>query len=50
MAAVRQLSIITTWEMTPLLIGNVVSISLGAAVVVIDSLFKPQNFNFELMK
>jgi nucleotide-binding universal stress UspA family protein len=36
--------------MTPLLIGNVVSISVGAAVVVIGSLFKPQNFNFELMK
>jgi len=45
-----QLSIITTGEMTPLLIGNVVSISVGAAVVVIGSLFKPQNFNFELMK
>ena len=45
-----QLSIITTGEMTPLLIGNVVSISVGAAVVIIGSLFKPQNFNFELMK
>jgi Na+/proline symporter len=45
-----QLSIITTGEMTPLLIGNVVSISVGAAVVVIGSLFKPQNFNFEVLK
>jgi len=45
-----QVSIITTGEMTPLLIGNVVSISVGAAVVIIGSLFKPQNFNFELMK
>ena len=45
-----QLSIITTGEMTPLLIGNVVSISVGGAVVIIGTLFKPQNFNFELMK
>jgi hypothetical protein len=40
----------TTGETTPLLIGNVVSISVGAAVVVIGSLFSPQNFNFDLMK
>jgi len=45
-----QLSIVTTGETTPLLIGNVVSISVGATVVVIGSLFKPQNFNFDLMK
>ncbi len=32
-----QLSIITTGEMTPLLIGNVVSISVGAAVVIIGT-------------
>jgi SSS family transporter len=44
------LSIATTGETTPLLIGNVVSISVGATVVVIGSLFKPQNFNFNLMK
>jgi urea-proton symporter len=44
------LSIVTTGETTPLLIGNVVSISVGATVVVIGSLFKPQNFNFDLMK
>jgi urea-proton symporter len=44
------LSIATTGETTPLLIGNVLSISVGATVVVIGSLFKPQNFNFDLMK
>lgn len=45
-----QVSIATTGEILPLLIGNVVSISVGAAIVVIGSLFKPQNFNFDLMK
>jgi SSS family transporter len=44
------LSIATTGETTPLLIGNVLSISVSATVVVIGSLFKPQNFNFDLMK
>lgn len=44
------ISIATTGETTPLLIGNVLSISVGATVVVIGSLFKPQNFNFDLMK
>lgn len=45
-----ELSIATTGETTPLLIGNVVSISVGALVVVVGSLFKPQNFNFDMMK
>jgi SSS family transporter len=45
-----ELSITTTGETTPLLVGNVVSISIGAIVVVVGSLFKPQNFNFDLMK
>lgn len=44
------LSIATTGETTPLLIGNVLSISVGATVVVVGSLLKPQNFNFDLMK
>jgi hypothetical protein len=44
------LSIATTGETTPLLIGNVLSISVGATVVVFGSLLKPQNFNFDLMK
>jgi hypothetical protein len=33
-----------------MLIGNIVSISVGAGVVLIGSLVRPQNFNFELMK
>ena len=37
MAAVRPAIYITTGETTPLLIGNVVSISVGAAVVVIGT-------------
>jgi SSS family transporter len=45
-----QLSIATTGEIVPLLIGNVVSILVGGAIVVIGSLFKPQDFNFDLMK
>lgn len=45
-----QLSIATTGETTPLLVGNIVSITVGAGVVIIGSLVKPQNFNFELMK
>jgi nucleotide-binding universal stress UspA family protein len=44
------LSIATTGETTPLLIGNVLSILVSATVVVIGSLLKPQNFNFDLMK
>jgi urea-proton symporter len=45
-----ELTIATTGETTPLLIGNIVSISVGAGVVLIGSLMRPQNFNFELMK
>jgi urea-proton symporter len=44
------ISATTTGETTPLVIGNIVSISVGATVAVIGSLFKPQNFNFDLMK
>lgn len=45
-----QVSIATTGESVPLLIGNVVSISVGAAIVVFGSLLKPENFNFDLMR
>jgi urea-proton symporter len=45
-----ELSIARTGETTPLLIGNIVSISVGAGVVLIGSLLRPQNFNFELIK
>jgi urea-proton symporter len=37
-----ELSIATTGETTPLLIGNIVSISVGAGVVLIGSLVRPQ--------
>jgi nucleotide-binding universal stress UspA family protein len=45
-----QLTIAATGETTPLLIGNIVSISVGAGVVLVGSLMKPENFNFEVMK
>ncbi len=45
-----QLSITTTGETTPLLIGNIISISVGAAISVIGSLVRPAYFNFEVMK
>ncbi len=37
-----ELSIATTGETTPLLIGNIVSISVGAGVVLKRSLVRPQ--------
>ena len=43
-------SIISTGQIIPLLIGNIVSISTGAAIVLIGSLVKPDNFNFNTMK
>jgi len=43
-------SIISTGQIIPLLIGNIVSISTGAAIVLIGSLIKPDNFNFDTMK
>jgi nucleotide-binding universal stress UspA family protein len=45
-----ELSIATTGETTAQLIGNIISISVGAGVMFIGSLVRPQNFNFELMK
>ena len=45
-----QLSVDTTGETIPLLVGNITSISVGAGIAVIGSLARPAHFNFEVMK
>lgn len=45
-----QLSVDTTGDTIPLLVGNITSISVGAGIAVIGSLAKPAHFNFEVMK
>jgi SSS family transporter len=45
-----QLSVETTGQTTPLLLGNIVSISVGAAITIIGSLVRPDHFNYEVMK
>jgi len=45
-----QVSIFSTGQNIPLLVGNIVSISTGAAITLLGSLVKPDNFNFNLMK
>lgn len=45
-----QVSLSSTGQNIPLLVGNIVSISTGAAITVFGSLVKPDNFNFNLMK
>jgi nucleotide-binding universal stress UspA family protein len=45
-----QVSISSTSQSIPLLVGNIVSISTGAVITLFGSLVKPNNFNFNLMK
>jgi SSS family transporter len=45
-----QVSLFSTGQNIPLLVGNVVSISTGAAISLIGSILKPDNFNFNVMK
>lgn len=45
-----EITIISTGQNIPLLIGNVTAISVGALVSIVGSLVKPENFNFEVMK
>ncbi|MEO9363414.1 MAG: sodium/solute symporter [Nitrososphaera sp.] len=45
-----EITIATTGQNTPLLIGNVTAISVGALVSIAGSLLRPENFNFEVMK
>jgi SSS family transporter len=45
-----EVTVQSTGQLTPLLIGNVTAISVGALVSMIGSLIRPENFNFEVMK
>lgn len=44
------LSVFTTGQDLPLLAGNITSILIGAAVTLLGSIIKPENFDFRLMK
>ncbi|HJT47430.1 MAG TPA: sodium/solute symporter [Nitrososphaeraceae archaeon] len=43
-------TISSTGQIIPLLLGNLTAISVGAAVSIIGSRLKPENFNFGIMK
>jgi SSS family transporter len=43
-------SVFTTGQDLPLLAGNITSILIGAAVTLLGSIIKPENFDFRLMK
>ncbi|MDW0282625.1 MAG: sodium/solute symporter [Nitrososphaeraceae archaeon] len=45
-----EVSISSTGEDIPLLFGNITSISVGAALVIVISVIRPNYFNFEVMK
>jgi urea-proton symporter len=45
-----EVSIASTGQIIPLLIGNIVSISIGAVITLTGSIVKPDNFNFNVMK
>jgi urea-proton symporter len=45
-----EVSIASTGQIIPLLIGNTVSISIGAVITLTGSIVKPDNFNFNVMK
>jgi SSS family transporter len=45
-----EITIFSTGQNIPLLIGNVTAISVGAMLSIVGSLVKPENFNFEVMK
>jgi len=45
-----EVTLSSTGNLLPLLIGNVVSISVGFAITFIGSMMKPENFDFSIMK
>jgi SSS family transporter len=45
-----EITIASTGQNAPLLVGNVVAISVGALISIGGSLARPENFNFEVMK
>lgn len=44
------ISISSTGQSIPLLVGNIMSISISGAISVVGSLLKPEEFNFSVMK
>jgi len=44
------ISIFSTGQSIPLLLGNIVSISLSGVICTIGSILKPDNFDFSIMK
>ena len=45
-----EITMSSTGQNAPLLIGNLSAISIGAIVSIVGSIAKPENFNFEVMK
>jgi SSS family transporter len=45
-----ELSIFSTGKTIPILIGNIMSISVSGGIAVLGSLIRPDNFNFAVMK
>lgn len=45
-----EITLSSTGNMLPLLIGNITSITVSLAITIIGSLIKPENFDFGLMK
>ncbi|HKU50333.1 MAG TPA: sodium/solute symporter [Nitrososphaera sp.] len=45
-----EVTISSTGENTPLLIGNVTAITIGALISIVGSRIRPENFNFAVMK
>ena len=45
-----EITIFSTGALLPLLIGNIVSISVGLGITLIGSVVRPENFDFHIMK
>ncbi len=45
-----EITLSSTGNLLPLLIGNIISISVGLCITVIGSMIKPENFDFVIMK
>ncbi len=45
-----EITLSSTGHLLPLLIGNVVSISVGLGITLVGSMIKPENFDFHIMK
>ncbi len=45
-----EITLSSTGNLLPLLIGNIVSISVGLGITLVGSMVKPENFDFHLMK